>query len=1090
MAAPPRAVVIVTPVGGVVRSEKWWNGKVAPVVSVAGLALLAGPPATGKDLTRLVLFLVSAVGIAAFGHLVNDAADRVDDVRAGKPNPLVTWSGGQIGAAVLLALAVGVVPWAFLDTRPVARVFLVVEPLLLVAYAIAPLRLKGRGLIGALTDAAYAYTVPLVWTLTVFAAPGPLPRAALGALAAWATFVGLRSILWHQLADLDGDRRVGARTAVVRLGRARAMFLVAGVVLPLELLAGLALLVVVGRGDLPWLPWTFAAYVLWRLFQVRYLWAEPLLPSALRDRGDRVRLFGYVLGNEFIERWLPLIVTILLATESAWWWLAVVVVLVAFENAARDLFVRDLWGIPDALERLALDARTWFAIRTAARVRRQRFERVPDPVGEDLRARRRWVFVACGDDMHLVTLAVATEHLAALSSLEIWVVTDTTRNRLPVDEAHVDRVVDVRAPEDLDHHQASIWLKTGLGELLPEGEWCYLDTDVIAVAAGGEAVFDARSGPVAFASDLTHVGHSVDHFSTYAMTCSCRETRTMCGHLREQIEIRWDVEVPSRWLHWNGGVFVFGPEARPFLARWQEWAVASFSWPEWRTRDQGALIAAAWSLGLQDLPRLPRRFNFIADFDNPDLSFHPDLGWAHHPDGPWVDPVFLHLYTSPLHDEEWDFGRDTERVLVRKGSRRLYRSRADDFKRRAKEAFFAAAHAVPRAWWAVYRAGWAAYRACHRAAWASWKAVHRWFWAAWTVVYDRVYRAVWAVRRGLEWVWAKTRKTVRRLAPSRVLARIRRGPAGPSPEADEPGDAGYVRAVDAGEEPAEREPAASGLPAAPRYIDALIDDFAHGTAGRFNHLGHWSDLDADPLATGRAQAQLRMVEVLTELGGIADGTTVLDVGSGFGGTMEALDARFSDVVLIGLDIDERQLALCRDLAPSPGNHLLWIHGDGCALPLASGSVDHIVSIEAMWHFPSRTAFLAEAARVLRPGGSIVVVDLLVAPGASSQVGVADDAELAARLQESFTPWPQPQLTLGELTAMAESAGLSCREVIDATANTKATYLDHGDIDDRPGASAFASSPGVGLFVELHQRELLQVLYLRFERAASRVEAAR
>lgn len=1045
------------PVGGVVRSEKWWNAKVAPVVAVAGLCLLAGPTATGDDLVRLLLFVVSAVGIAAFGHLVNDAADREDDVRAGKANPLVTWSSGRIGAAVVAALVVGVAPWAFLDTRPVARVFLVVELVLLIAYAVAPVRLKGRGLLGALTDAAYAYAVPLVWTLTVFAAPGPLPAAVTGALAAWSLLVGLRSILWHQLEDLDGDRRVGARTAAVRLGRDRTVSVVASVLLPLEVVAAVALVVLVS-GALPWLPWACIAYVVWRLFQVRYLWAEPLLPSALHDRRGRVRLVGYVIDDEFVVRWLPLVAAVLLALEDRWWWLAVAFVLVAFANAAQDLLGRDLWGVPDALERILLDLRTQTAIRSAARIRRERVERGPDPVSDEVRARRRWVFVACGDDMHLVTLAVATEHLAAFSSLEIWVVTDTTRNRLPVDEAHVDRVIDVRTPAELDHHQASIWLKTGLGELLPEGEWCYLDTDVIAVSAGAEAVFDARSGPVAFASDLTHVGNCVDHFSTYAMTCSCREARTLCGHLREQLLARWDLEVPGRWLHWNGGVFVFGPEARPFLALWRERAMESFSWPEWRTRDQGALIATVWSMGLPDLPRIPRRFNFIADFDDPDLSFDPAAGWAHHPDGPFVDPVFLHLYTSPLHEQDWDFGRNTEQVLIRKGSQRLVRHRADQFKGQAKDL----PSAVVRGWWALYRAGWAAYKAVH----------------------GGIYNGVWAVRRGLEWLWAKLRKTVRRLAPGRVAARIRRGGTEPGPESEATLSDGYRRPVDPGNEEHHRPgPAALGA-AAPRYIDALIDDFAAGTAGRFNHLGHWSDLDADPLATGRAQAQFQMVEVLTDLAGIADGTTVLDVGSGFGGTLEALDARFSDVVLVGLDIDERQLALCGDLVPSPGNRLAWIQGDGCSLPIGSISIDHIVSIEAMWHFPSRAVFLAEAARVLRPGGSAVVVDLLVAPGAGAVVGLADDAELTAQLQEAFSPWAQPHLTPAELVAAAEAAGLACTEMVDATENTKATYLDHGDAVERPGASGFSSSPAVELFVDLHRRNLLRVLYLRFEPVAS------
>jgi len=274
----------------------------------------------------------------------------------------------------------------------------------------------------------------------------------------------------------------------------------------------------------------------------------------------------------------------------------------------------------------------------------------------------------------------------------------------------------------------------------------------------------------------------------------------------------------------------------------------------------------------------------------------------------------------------------------------------------------------------------------------------------------------------------------------------------------------------------------TGAPAAaaPPYVDALFGDFANGRAGRFNHLGHWSDRDPDPVASGRAQAQLRMVEVLADLAGITDGDRILDVGSGFGGTLEALDQRFGDVVLVGLDLDARQLALCRTLAARPGNHLAWLQGDGCVLPVASGSIDRIVTIEAMWHFASRSAFLAEAARVLRPGGSLVAVDLLVRPGSAAAVGLPDDEAVANRLQGAFAPWPVPHLTVAELVQMGRDAGLACTEVVDATEATKPTYLDHGDAADRPGASQFSSSPAVELFVELHRRDLLSVLYLRFE----------
>lgn len=223
-----------------------------------------------------------------------------------------------------------------------------------------------------------------------------------------------------------------------------------------------------------------------------------------------------------------------------------------------------------------------------------------------------------------------------------------------------------------------------------------------------------------------------------------------------------------------------------------------------------------------------------------------------------------------------------------------------------------------------------------------------------------------------------------------------------------------------------------------------------------------------------------MVVEIDALARIADGSTVLDVGSGFGGTLEALDAVHHDAHLIGLDVDGRQLALCRRLEARPSNRLSWVQADGCALPIATASVDHVLSIEAMWHFSSRATFLAEVGRVLRPGGTAAVVDLLVDHGAAQAVGLSE-SELVERLDAGFAPWPDLHATEEELCSAAAGVGLRCTEVIDATASTKPTYLDHGDAGLRPGAASFSASPAVALFVQLHQADLLRVVYLAFER---------
>ncbi|QXC60289.1 UbiA family prenyltransferase [Aquihabitans sp. G128] len=658
----------------VVRSEQWWDHKVPVLVAAGALAIGSRPGAASLgDLGQLVLLVVSVVGVAAFGHLVNDWCDLEADARAGKGNRLVALSGARRTTLVAAALVVGLAPWLLLERRPAALLALALELALLLAYSVPPLRLKGRGALGAAADAGYAYAVPLVLVVLAVGPRGhPHAGPLLAVLALWGFVQGLRGILWHQIEDLDADQAAGTSTWALALGRPRAERLVGTALLPVELVLLAALVVLVGRW---WIAGLLVGFALWRTFQLLFLWTEPLDPSSLRQLRHRVQVVGFEYVNDLLERWLPLAAVVWVAWSSPWWWLGVAAVLLGFRNAVRTFVAWDVWVLPDGIERLAYARRASRDIQEVARRRRARVAAGPGALADP--AARRWVFVVCGPAMHVETLATALGHLRPLTAAEIWVVTDVRRNAIPIDHPGIDHVVDVATPGELDDHQASIWLKTSVHRHLPQGEWCYLDSDIIAVAPGVEVVFDHRDGPVAFASDLTIRENSVDRFSPWAMTCSCLgyDDEHSCGHLREQLAARFDVEVPGDWLHWNGGVFVFGPEAAPVLDLWHERAVASFAWPEWRTRDQGALIATVWSLGLQDLPRLPPTCNFIADLGNFDLCLDVERGWAHHPSGPWYDARLLHCYTSALEDPEWDLGRDVEAVVLRRSRVRIYRYR-------------------------------------------------------------------------------------------------------------------------------------------------------------------------------------------------------------------------------------------------------------------------------------------------------------------------------------------------------------------------------------------------------------------------------
>ena len=126
-----------------------------------------------------------------------------------------------------------------------------------------------------------------------------------------------------------------------------------------------------------------------------------------------------------------------------------------------------------------------------------------------------YVFVVCGGSKHIETLHFSLKYLKHFSKLNIYVVTDSIRNEKLISHSNI---IDIKTPENLDNHQASIWLKTSLHRLLPEeNTYCYLDSDVIAVNQNCDLVFNQFISPISFAKDHC----KMNSFSPYAINCSC-----------------------------------------------------------------------------------------------------------------------------------------------------------------------------------------------------------------------------------------------------------------------------------------------------------------------------------------------------------------------------------------------------------------------------------------------------------------------------------------------------------------------------------------------------------------------------------------
>ena len=219
-----------------------------------------------------------------------------------------------------------------------------------------------------------------------------------------------------------------------------------------------------------------------------------------------------------------------------------------------------------------------------------------------------------------------------------------------------------------------------------------------------------------------------------------------------------------------------------------------------------------------------------------------------------------------------------------------------------------------------------------------------------------------------------------------------------------------------------------GRNAVARYYDASTWRFllaGPGRGARTIHRELWG-----PGVESRARAVEYVHDLIAEeIVHAADGDSfrLLDMGCGVGGTVFGLAERWPRATLHGVTISSRQVARARALAAALGV------GARCTFALADFQADDVgrdfdvvVAIESFVHSDAPGRFFEAAARALRPGGMLIVVDdFLSAP----LDGL--DARRRRLVRDFREGWRVPSVgTPEECEAAASSVGLTVRASLD------------------------------------------------------------
>jgi SAM-dependent methyltransferase len=150
---------------------------------------------------------------------------------------------------------------------------------------------------------------------------------------------------------------------------------------------------------------------------------------------------------------------------------------------------------------------------------------------------------------------------------------------------------------------------------------------------------------------------------------------------------------------------------------------------------------------------------------------------------------------------------------------------------------------------------------------------------------------------------------------------------------------------------------------------------------------------------------------------VASGTRLLDIGCGTGRTLELAQER--GAVLTGVDVAPGLLAIAAGRVPDADLRILDLQ----SLPFADGAFDAVTAVNAFQFAADPLAAIADAARVLAPGGRLAI-GMFAEPERAQSTAIHEAMSALSPPARASDHAPYALSAPGNLEAALAAAGLS------------------------------------------------------------------